>query len=58
MVEPGSIIGDVYGDTFRVIEVTEEGLFMVKLPEREDLFHSRTISWGDYEKHGYELKFP
>lgn len=58
MVERGSIISDYEGGLWRVIEVTDEGVFMLMLPERDDVMHTRNVKWSDFEKHGYELKFP
>ena len=58
MVERGSIIADFEGTLFKVLEVTDEGVFMLMLPEREDVIHTRTVSWSNFAKHGYELKFP
>lgn len=43
---------------WRVIEVTDEGILMLMLPEREDVVHTRKVRWSDFEKYGYELKFP
>lgn len=31
---------------------------MLMLPERKDVIHTRHVSWHNFEKHGYELKFP
>jgi hypothetical protein len=58
MVERGGIIGDNEGGLWRVLEVTDEGIFMLMLPERKDVFHTRTLTWQQYERFGYELKFP
>jgi len=58
MVEPVGIIGDSEGGLWRVLEVTEQEIFMLMLPERKDVVHTRHVSWSDFEKHGYELKFP
>jgi hypothetical protein len=57
MIEMGSIIGDIEGGLWRVLEVADEGLFMLRLPERADLVHTRTVTWLQY-KESYELKFP
>jgi hypothetical protein len=58
MVERGSIIADSESILFKVLEVTDEGIFMLMLPEREDVVHTRNMTWEQYEKFGYELKFP
>jgi hypothetical protein len=58
MVERGSVIGDRERGLWRVLEVTDEGLFMLILPEREDVVRTRNVRWNDFEKYGYELKFP
>ena len=58
MIEQGSIIGDREGGFWRVLEVTDEGLFMLMLPERTDVVHTRTVTWRQYANCGYELKFP
>jgi hypothetical protein len=58
MVERGGIIADDEGGLWRVIEVTDEGIFMLMLPERKDIVHTRNLTWQQYEKFGYELKFP
>jgi hypothetical protein len=58
MVERGSIIADSEGTLFKVLEVTDDGAFMLMLPEREDVIHTRNVSWSNFEKYGYELKFP
>jgi hypothetical protein len=34
MISMGSIIGDIVGGWWRVLEVTDEGFFMLRLPER------------------------
>jgi hypothetical protein len=57
MIEMGSIIGDIEGGLWRVLEVTDVGLFMLRLPERPDVLHTRTLTWETYKKL-YELKFP
>jgi len=57
MVERGSIIADSESILFKVLEVTDEGIFMLMLPEREDVVHTRNMTWEQYEKFGYELKF-
>jgi len=58
MIEQGSIIGDIEGGLWRVLEVTDEGPFMLMLPERADVVHTRTVKWRQYAEFGYELVFP
>jgi hypothetical protein len=58
MIERGSIIGDNEGGSWRALEVTAEGFFMLRLPEHADLVHTRTVGWQQYYKEAYELKFP
>jgi len=58
MIEQGSIIGDIEGGLWRVLEVTDEGLFMLMLPERSDLVHTRSVTWRQFANFGYELVFP
>jgi hypothetical protein len=42
----------------RVLEVKDEGLFMLMLPERSDLVHTRSVTWRQFANFGYELVFP
>lgn len=60
MVEIGSIIEDRWGDQFRVLEVTDEHVFMqrIKPESRKGDFYGRTVKWADFERHGYKLVFP
>jgi hypothetical protein len=58
MVEGGGIVADDEGGLWRVLEVTDEGIFMLMLPERKEIVHTRNLTWQQYEKFGYELKFP
>lgn len=58
MIEQGSIIGDIEGGLWRVFEVTDEGLFTLMLPERNDVVHTRKVTSRQYAIFGYELKFP
>lgn len=57
MIEQGSIIGDIEGGLWRVLEKTDEGLFVLRLPERPDVVHTRHVKWQHYGTF-YELKFP
>lgn len=58
LIDQGSIIGDMEGELWRVLEATDEGLFMLKLPERHDVVHTRSVSWRQFANFGYELLFP
>jgi hypothetical protein len=57
-MEHGAIIADEEGGLWRVLEVTDEGLFLLMLPEREDVVHTRNVTWRQFVECGYELKFP
>ena len=57
-VEHGAIIADDEGRLWRVLEVSDEGVFLLMLPERLDIVHTRTLKWRDFVECGYDLKFP
>ena len=57
-VERGAIIGDEEGGLWRVLEVTEMRLLLLMLPERRNIFHTRSVSWRDFVECGYDMKFP
>ena len=57
-IEHGAVIADEEGRLWRVLEVSDEGLFVLMLPERRDIVHTRTIRWRDFVECGYDLKFP
>jgi len=57
-IERGAIIADDEQGLRRVLEVTDEGLFLLMLPEREDVVHTRNVTWRQFVECGYELKFP
>lgn len=57
-IEHGAIIGDDEGGLWRVLEATDEGLFLLMLPERRDIVHTRTVTWRQFVECGYDLKFP
>ena len=57
-IEHGAIIADNEGGLWRVLEVTDKGLFLLMLPEREDVVHTRHVTWRQFVECGYELKFP
>lgn len=57
-IEHGAIIADNAGGLFRVLEVTDQGLFLLMLPEREDTVHTRNVTWRQFVECGYERKFP
>jgi hypothetical protein len=60
MVERGGMIADREGTLFRVLTVDDEGVWMLKIKpkSRKDMMHTRTLTWEQYQKFGYELKFP
>lgn len=58
VIDQGSIIGDIEGESWRVLEATDEGLLMLMLPERKDVVHTRTVTWRQFANFGYELLFP
>lgn len=57
-IEHGAIIGNDEGGLWRVLEVTDEGLFLLMLPERKDVVHTRHVTWRQFVECGYELEFP
>lgn len=57
-IEHGAIIADEEGGLWRVLEVSDEGLFLLMLPERVDVVHTRNITWRQFVESGYDLKFP
>ena len=57
-VEHGAIIGDEEECLWRVLEVADDGLFLLMLPERRNIVHTRTVRWRDFVECGYDLKFP
>ena len=57
-IERGAIIGDEEECLWRVLEATDNGLFLLMLPERRNIVHTRRVSWRDFVECGYELKFP
>jgi len=57
-IERGAIIADDEGGLWRVLEVTADGLFLLMLPDREDVVHNRHVTWRQLVECGYELKFP
>jgi hypothetical protein len=57
-IEQGSIIVDIEGGLWRVLEKTDEGLFMLMLPERNDVVHTRHVTWRQFANFGYQLVFP
>lgn len=60
MVERGGIIGDHEGTLFRVLTVDDEGIWILKIRPKtpENVIHTRNLRWEQYERFGYELKFP
>ena len=57
-IEHGAVIADEEGHLWRVLEDSDEGLFLLMLPERRDIVHTRTIRWRDFVECGYDLRFP
>ncbi len=57
-VERGAIIADDEGRLWRVLEVSDEGVFLLMLPERRDIVHTRILKWRDFVECGFDLKFP
>jgi hypothetical protein len=59
MVERGAIIADSEGTLFRVLLVDDEGIFMQKIkPKPKHVTYTRTVTWEQYRKFSYDLKFP
>jgi hypothetical protein len=42
-IEHGAIIADDEGGLWRVLEASDEELFLLMLPEREDVVHTRHV---------------
>jgi hypothetical protein len=57
-IEHGAVIADEEGRLWRVLEASDEGLFLLMLPERRDIVHTRSLKWRDFVECGYDLKFP
>jgi hypothetical protein len=57
-IEHGAIIADEEGGLWRVLEASDEELFLLMLPEREDVVHTRHVTWREFVERGYDLKFP
>jgi hypothetical protein len=57
-IEHGAIIADDEGGLWRVLEVSDKELFLLMLPEREDVAHTRHVTWRQFVECGYDLKFP
>jgi len=57
-IEHGAVIADEEGRLWRVLEVSDEGLFVLMLPERPDVVQTRTVKWRAFVECGYDLKFP
>ena len=60
MVEQGSIIADSEGTLFRVLSADDNGVWMKKIKPKppKGAIHTRTLTWEQYTRFGYELKFP
>ena len=57
-IEHGAIIADDEGSLWRVLEACDEELFLLMLPEREDVVHTRHVTWRQFVERGFDLKFP
>jgi hypothetical protein len=57
-IEHGAIIADDEGGLWRVLEASDEELFLLMLPEREDVVHTRHVTWRQFVECGHDLKFP
>jgi hypothetical protein len=57
-IQHGAIIADGDGGLWRVLRVTDEGLFLLMFPERKDILHTRNVTWRQFVECGYEWKFP
>ena len=57
-IEHGAIIADDEGGLWRVLVASGEELFLLMLPEREDVVHTRHVTWREFVERGYDLKFP
>ena len=57
-IEHGAVVADDEGRLWRVLEVSDEGLFLLMLPERRDIVHNRTLEWRDFVECEYDLRFP
>ncbi len=57
-IEHGAIIADDEGGLWRVLEASDEELFLLMLPEREDVVHTQHVTWRQFVECGYDLKFP
>ena len=57
-IEHGAIIADEEGGLWRVLEVTDDAVFLLMLPERRNVVHTRTVTWRQIVECGYELRFP
>jgi hypothetical protein len=57
-IEHGAIIADEEGGLWRVLEASDEELFLLMLPEREDVVHTRHVTWREFVECAYDLKFP
>ena len=60
MVERGSIISDSEGTLFRVLIVDDEIVWMKKFRPKPatGVIHTRSLTWEEFRRFRYELKFP
>ena len=57
-MEHGAIIADEDGGLWRVLEASDKELFLLMIPEREDVVHTRHVTWRQFVECDYGLKFP
>ncbi len=45
---------------FRVLMVDDEHVWMLKIRPKspKNVMHTRTLTWEQYQRFGYDLKFP
>lgn len=60
MVERGGIVADREGTLFRVLFVDDEIVWMKKFRPKPPIrvIHARSLTWEEFRRFGYELKFP
>ena len=60
MVERGGIVADREGTLFRVVIVDDEIVWMTKFRPKPPtgVIHTRSLTWDEFRRFGYELKFP
>jgi hypothetical protein len=60
MVERGGIVADREGTLFRVLIVDDQIVWMNKFRPKSatGVIHTRSLTWEEFRRFGYELKFP